>query len=430
MTQRLYMQIYDYYKNLIESSKMEAGSRLPSIRQLAAERNVSRTTVETAYMCLCDDGYIIPKSQSGYFVSKRKVQSGKLSQEDSESVKKEYMYDFTSSGVDPDSFDLSLWRRYLKSALRQTDRMLHYGKAQGEEDLREEIAKFASQNRNCICDKSNIVIGAGVQTLLQILCPLLPGERTVSFDDLSYVQGTSVFKNYGFDIKEKREDAGYIYVSPSYSSHWGDTMQINERFALTEYARENNKYIIEDDYGSEFRYLNKPTPSLQGLAGGENVIYIGTFSKLLLPSIRISYMILPDRLSLVYTKQSYMYNQTVSRADQIALCSFIRDGHLSSQIKKSRKLYQQKSQAFTDILKKEIGKDLKIIKTDSPLFVCCDFPSEKSSNELLSICRDRGLNYIDIDKKGNKIKIAFSISSIPIAKMDEAAKILKEAIKS
>ena len=112
----------------------------------------------------------------------------------------------------------------------------------------------------------------------------------------------------------------------------------------------DRKLIVEDDYGSEFRYFNRPTPSLQGLDGGENVVYLGTFSKLLLPSIRISFMILPQSLTEVYERKKDLYNQTVSKADQIALCSYIRDGHLNSQIKKSRKIYVQKSKILADLL--------------------------------------------------------------------------------
>ena len=428
MKEKLYMQIYDYYKSLIETGKLDTGTKLPSIRRLALERKVSRTTVEQAYMCLCDDGYIIPKSQSGYYVSARRKQRSGEDEKDSIVKSEKYIYDFASSGVDPESFDLSLWRRYIKSALRQTDRLLHYGDAQGEEDLREAVSDFARESRNCICTKSDIVIGAGVQTLLQILCPLLEGEKSICFDDISYVQGTSVFRNYGFKIVKEKEKAAFIYTSPSFASHWGNTMQIADRFALIDYARRNNKIIIEDDYGSEYRYLNRPTPSLQGLDGGENVIYIGTFSKLLLPSIRISYMILPEGLKEKYIKTSYMYNQTVSRAEQIALCSYIRDGHLSSQIRKSRKIYSQKSAYLAKAIKEKMDRSVMIMKTDSPLFLCCSIPYKGDAETLLERCRSEGLNFILMDSDGKVLRAAFSVSSISTENMDRAVEILGRAL--
>jgi len=125
---KLYMQIYDYYKNLIESGKLPEGSKLPSIRRCANERNVSKTTVEQGYMCLCDDGYILPKSQSGYYVSKRgnAMKKAEIKNENKQQ-KPNILYDFASAGVDAESFNMDIWRRYVKSALRQTEKLLFYG---------------------------------------------------------------------------------------------------------------------------------------------------------------------------------------------------------------------------------------------------------------------------------------------------------------
>ena len=429
-TQRkLYMQLYDYYKSLIESGLLGEGARLPSIRRCAEERGVSRTTVEQAYMCLCDDGYILPKSQSGYYVSKRgkQIKRRKLSQK-TDSGESKILYDFASSGVDAESFDLNIWQRYVKSALRQTERLLFYGEPQGEEDLRNEIAKYVRETRNCVCDGDSIVIGAGVQTLLNILCPLI-GQKTVSFDDLSYKQGTAVFRDHGFKVISDREKGEVLYVSPSYATKWGDTMSVAERFSLTEYARENGKLIIEDDYGSEFRYFNRPTPSLQGLNGGENTVYLGTFSKLLLPSIRISFMILPPRLLAEYQKHGEVYNQTVSKSEQIALCSYIRDGHLALQIRKSRKLYIQKSAQIGDALTKKLGERVKIMKSNSPLYVRCSIGGI-STEEFCKRAKMVGISVIPAELNENSAEIALSVSSVGSEKLAEAVKLIEKTVIS
>lgn len=424
----LYMQVYEYYRDLIESGKLKNGEKLPSIRRSALELQMSKTTIEQAYMCLCDDGYLVPKSASGYYVSRRGESKKNNEKSLEKSMENKAIYDFASSGVDGESFDLSLWRRYLKSALRQTERLLDYGEVQGEEELREEIARFAKENRNCVCTAENIVIGAGVQSLLHILCPLMKSRKSVTFDDISYIQGTSVFSDYGFKVTSEKESADIIYTSPSRQTKWGDTMAVSDRFKLTEYARKNKKIIIEDDYGSEFRYVNKPTPSLQGLDGGENVVYIGTFSKLLLPSIRISFMILPESLLEKYRKISQVYSQTVSKADQIALCSFIRDGHLSSQIRKSKKLYSQKSKMLTDALLDEFKKDIKFIKTDSPLFVRFSVKSNVNLNTLLEKSQKAGLRFIGISEAENRVEIALSVSAISTEKISLGASLLKTLI--
>ena len=426
---KLYMQIYDYYKELIESGKMPEGTRLPSIRRCAKERNVSKTTVEQGYMCLCDDGYILPKSQSGYYVSKRgAVQKKSEKKSESRNTKNEILYDFASSGVDAESFNMDIWRRYLKSALRQNDRLLFYGEPQGEYDLRQEIAKYARETRNCVCTEENVVIGAGVQTLLNILCPLIKSKKTVCFDDLSYRQGTAIFSDYGFKVNDDREKSNIIYVSPSYSTRWGDVMSVKERFDLTEYARRNNKLIIEDDYGSEFRYFNRPTPSLQGIDRGENTVYLGTFSKLLLPSIRISFMILPQSLTEMYKKKKDLYNQTVSKADQIALCSYIRDGHLNSQIRKSRKLYTQKSKILTDLLVENFQDEVKILKTNSPLYVRCRFNKNCSAKELCKMAENEGILLIPANTDGDFPEIAFSVATVGQNNLSDSVNLLKKVV--
>lgn len=427
MTQnrKLYMQIYDYYKKLIEDGKLTEGMKLPSIRRCADERNVSKTTVESAFMCLCDDGYIMPKSQSGYYVSKRGVNPKSLTlKEPQENSESKIIFDFSSSGVDSESFNMDIWRRYVKSALRQTEKLLFYGEPQGEIELRREIAKYVQETRNCVCNEENIVIGAGVQALLNVLCPLIKSRKSVCFDDENYKQGMAIFKDYGYKILSK-EKSNILYVSPSYSSKTGDTMSVQERFALVGYARKNNKLIIEDDYGSEFRYFNRPTPSLQGLDGGENVVYLGTFSKLLLPSIRISFMILPDVLLGEYKKKRELYNQTVGKVDQIALCSYIRDGHLNSQIRKSRKLYMQKSKILSDLLIQKFGEKVRIIKSDSPLYVRCIFNLDLSNEQICKTLNDKGISVINSDGNG---EIVLSVSSVSINSLEKATDIMKKSI--
>ena len=426
---KLYMQIYDYYKTLIESGKMPEGSKLPSIRRCAEERNVSKTTVESAFMCLCDDGYILPKSQSGYYVSKRGNTPKKAEiKNENKQEKSNILYDFASAGVDAESFNIDIWRRYVKSALRQTEKLLFYGEPQGEYDLRKEIAKYARETRNCICTEENIVIGAGVQTLLNILCPLLKNKKSVCFDDLSYRQGTAIFTDYGFKVNNDREKSNIIYTSPSYSTRWGDIMSVKDRFDLLDFAQKNNKLIIEDDYGSEFRYFNRPTPSLQSLDGGENVVYLGTFSKLLLPSIRISFMILPQSLIGEYQKKKHLYNQTVSKADQIALCSYIRDGHLNSQIRKSRKLYMQKSKILTDLLIENFGENVTMLKTNSPLYVRCKFNIKSTTKNLCEMAENQGILLICANTCTDFPEIAFSVASVGIESLENAVKNLKNIV--
>lgn len=250
----------------------------------------------------------------------------------------------------------------MKSALRQDERLLSYGEPQGEKEFREVIAQYIKESRNVICTPEQIVIGAGVQSLLHILCPLIKEKRTASFYNPQFRQGRAIFEDYGFQIAEEsgKEDVGVYYISPSQMTKQGEVMSVADRLKLIKEAGRLNFLIIEDDYNSEFKYFQKPAPSIQGLAGGRGVVYLGTFSKMLLPSIRMSFMILPPELLEAYEQRKNGYNQTASKAEQIALTQFIRDGHLAGQIRKSRKTHLAKAAELARTVKQVLGEEVEV----------------------------------------------------------------------
>ncbi len=425
----LYEKIYSFYKQLIETGKLSQGTKLPSIRRCAQIHQVSKTTVEQAYINLCDDGYLLPKSQSGYYVSYKGRQ-----REESRAVKRDentgFASDYASTGVDSTVFDLSLWTKYVKNALKYADRLKDYGIPQGERELREQIANYTSSTRNCVCDETNIVIGAGVQTLLNILCALISDrEKSIYFNDAAYKQGTAVFNDRGYKITENAQNASILYISPSHAGNMGDIISVSRRHSLVEYARKNGKLIIEDDYDSEFRELNRPMPSLQSL-DSENVVYLGTFSKMLLPSLRISYMILPRTLTQRYSEIGRLYNQTVSIPDQIALKSYINDGRLSLQIKKARKLYTLKSKTLTDALTDNFGGRVKIEKTATPLYVRCTLKSGISLNELCRRLKNspQPMRIIPVKEKEGELTVAFSVSAVKAENIEPDIKRMAEIL--
>lgn len=348
-----YLQLYKYYKSLIQNGIMKKGEKMPSIRSCSENFELSRTTVENAYDMLCAEGYITAKAQSGFYVSEVDTGRAELIKTFEESTKRKNQsvrFDMVSSIADKAVFNFSLWRRYVKSALRQDERLLSYGEPQGEYDLRQAICSYISKERSVVCMEEQIVIAAGTQSLLGILCALTKERKTVSFVGSEFKQGRAVFEDYGKSIikYDKTESPmsstpSMMYISASHADSEGGVLSIKDRMELLDYAKHNDILLVEDDYDSEFRYLSKPVPSIQGMNGGQEVVYIGTFSKLLLPSIRISFMVLPLSLVDDYLKIGGLYNQTASKAEQIALCRYLRDGHLSSQIRKQRKLYSQKT---------------------------------------------------------------------------------------
>lgn len=351
-----YLELYEHYKNLILSGMLEPGAKLPSVRRCSLELSLSRTTVENAYAVLAAEGYITAKPQSGYFVSDLLIENERKSVAVVKNYKpqKDCIYDMVTVAADKESFDFALWRRYIKSALRQDTRLLSYGDSMGEADLRVAIAKYVNEQRGVVGTADNIIVSAGTQSLLSILCVLLSEKEKVAFLGFDFPKGRTVFEDYkkhvtvlsnGFDEQILNEcKASILYVSPSHIDSSGSVLQMNERARIVEYARKANCLVIEDDYNSEFRYASHPMLSLQGLDGGKNVVYIGTFSRLLLPSIRIGFMVLPQELCEKYKKRASLYNQTASKAEQIALCQYITDGHLLSRIKRQRRNYSSKSE--------------------------------------------------------------------------------------
>ena len=365
---KVYEQVYSFYVKQIEDGSLKTGDRMPSIRESERTLNVSRTSIETAYLQLAADGYIYSVEKVGYFVSDMVL---RIENENNQVISgnkkesKEYTYDLAVIGEDKTVSCLQLWRRYMKSALRQEERLLNYPNNQGEEDLRQEIAAYVRKTRNIICSADDIVIGAGFQSLLSLLISLIPGEKTISFPTKNFADGATIFKNAGYEVNYRNKECHVIYVTPSYMTKWGEVMTMKRRHELIDHARINNHLIIEDDYQNEFVFSNKATPSLYAMTGGENIAFLGSFSRVLLPSVRISFLILPKGVRKEYDGIKHLYNQTASIAEQIALASFLRDGHLNRHIKKMRRLYEEKRRLMYEGLKKVFTKDASIFMGES-----------------------------------------------------------------
>ncbi len=424
--QPLYMRVYEYYKNMIADGTLKPGQKIPSVRRCSEELEISRTTVENAYMSLAADGYIIAKKNSGFYVTDIRPAGSGEKKVYARDKRSRIVYDFASAGADSESFDFNLWRRYIKSALRQDARLLSYGEPQGEYELRETIASYISASRNVICSPENIVIGAGVQTLFHILCAVTGETKRISFRNPDFRQGIAVFRDHGWEITDERPDV--IYVNPSNMNKFGDVMGVEERFRLIRESLERGQLIIEDDYGSEFSYFSKRTPSLQSLSSGKNVVYTGTFSRLLLPSIRMSYMVLPDDMLEKYLKVASDYNQTASKTEQIALCQFIRDGHMDSQIRKLRKLYSAKSKYLADTLKNCFGGSINILTADNGLNVMAEAETDLTAEEIHRRAVGNGISLTVLKKDEGRVSIILSCTSVKSSDFGEAVSLIRNSV--
>ena len=442
MSERLYVRIYSYYRDLIEEGKMKAGEKLPSIRRLSEQLSVSRTTAEAAYLLLSADGYVTARPNSGYYVADRpgtKASDRRSAPEEALKGQKA-IYDFSAAAVDPEGFRLDLWRRYVKSVLRRDERLYTYGEPQGELQLRQELCAYAARSRNIHCLPEDIVVGAGLQCLLQILCPLLP-PGTVSLPNPFFPQSRRIFEDFGFTAEYRRKDADVIYVSPSRMTRWGSVMSVERRLALLKTAGENGSLIIEDDYESEFVPAGERAPALHSLARGRGVVYLGTFSRLLLPSIRLGYMILPEELARAYRRRAREYNQTASKTEQLALARFIGDGHLEAQARRLRRLYEARTAGQEAALRKVFADSRVTVREGSlcvvltlegedggknkPRYVTEDEETGRIAGQLLSAgIRTDG---VQRDRDG-RIRIVLSSLSCPLDRLDEACQALAGAL--
>ena len=423
-----YLRVYHYYRNLILSGQMKSETKLPSIRKGASELQMSRTTMENAYMLLAAEGYIVSRPQSGYYVTdiaEKQEEGRKIARRHVRKQENPVIYDFATSNVDKESFRFELWRRYMKSAMRQDERLLSYGEPQGEQEFREVLSEYIQKTRSVICSPDQIVIGAGIQSLLHILCPLNHKKRTVFFRDSEFVQGMTVFEDHNYRIAgSAEEEIGMYYVSPSQMTRFGGVMPIQERLELVGRAEKEHFLIIEDDYNSEFKYFQKPVPSLQGLSGGRNVIYLGTFSKMLLPSIRISYMILPPELMETYEKRKNNYNQTASKAEQIALTQFIRDGHLASQVRKSRKIHLAKAEKLAESIHKVFRDTVNVKIGEAGFMVQIIFSNGTDVKKVAKAARKEGLTF----REAEGHTLLLTCAGVESDKYEEAMQILAKCV--
>ncbi len=365
----LYEQLYLGIKNAIISKRIEVGAKLPSKRKLADFLNISQTTIEIAYAQLLAEGYITSKPRVGFFVEAIDdlpyVQKESVLDPVVPVLKQKFNIDFHPGKIDLSGFPFSTWRKYAKNIFdEQYKELLLTGHPQGEYELRTEIAKYVFQSRGVLCSPEQIVIGSGTEQLLPMITQLFDPLSEYAIENPGYKTVNRILKHHnrtiypiqvddeGLRITDlEQTNANIVYVTPSHQFPTGAVLSATRRSQLLNWAaQQTNRYIIEDDYDSEFRYLGKPISSLQGLDKNEKVIYMSTFTKSLMPSLRVAYFVLPNSLLSQYHKIFTYYTSTVPRFDQHILANFMRDGHFAKHLNKMRKSYKKKHDRMTETL--------------------------------------------------------------------------------
>ncbi|WP_326942964.1 PLP-dependent aminotransferase family protein, partial [Aneurinibacillus migulanus] len=417
-----YVQIYRYIKTEIMKGNIPSGTRLPSIRKLAAYLHVGRNTIELAYQQLLAEGYVENRSRVGVFVTefeKDVSMSGSplfsIRQESINVTQRhtEYLYDFRHGNIDQKSFPLSLWRTLSNEIFRtkQTE-VLQYGEQQGELELRREIAHYLYQSRGVSCSAEQIIIGAGIQQLLILLSQLIGIDgQAIAMENPGYDGARAIFNNHRFQVqpipleqdgihlqKLKQSKARIVYVTPSHQFPCGMVMSISKRMQILQWAEEHDGMIIEDDYDGEFKYYTKPIPALQGLDSNGRVVYLGTFSKSLLPSIRLSYMVLPPRLLERYQSDFAIYEQPVSKIHQMTLELFMRNGYWERHLRKVRKIYQKKHAILLSTIENIMGDRVRIIGKNSGLHILVEIQRSITEEQLIEAAKHIGVKVYPTSK--------------------------------
>lgn len=424
----LYQQIYEHIRDEIRQGKLLAGEKLPSTRSLAEYLQVARSTVDFAYGQLVAEGYVEARPCKGYFVShveelfhlseneqqalhmKDGVEKNDVAYTPDTGLTAAVKYDFSPHAISLKDFPYATWKKITKNILVDANsEMFTLGDAQGDKQLRETISRYLHSSRGVNCQPEQIIVGAGTDYLFMLLEKILGRHVPIAMEDPTYKRAYRVFQSfayeiqaipvddYGMDVEKLREtNARVAYVMPSHQYPTGVVMPIGRRIELLKWAKEGkDRYLIEDDYDSEFRYKGKPIPSLQASDRDGRVIYMGTFSKSIAPAIRVGYMVLPLKLLKVYKENCGFYASTVSRIDQRILNEFIKDGYFERYLNKMRKAYRDKHDFLLNHLS-PFEKEFRISGENAGLHILLTSRSHIPENELLKSALKEGVKLYGI----------------------------------
>jgi GntR family transcriptional regulator / MocR family aminotransferase len=399
----LYRQLYSALRAAILAGRLKAGARLPSTRALAAEFGISRNTVMNAYAQLLAEGYVEGEVGSGTYVARtlpddllharvsathvpQQTQAGRMLSRRGALLGATRvptprfpgeLKAFRPGVPALDAFPYELWARLVARRWRRPQRsLLGYGDPAGYRPLREAIATYLGEARAVRCDAEQVIVVAGSQQALDLTARLLLDEGDAAWiEDPGYLGARGAFlgagatlvpvpvDGEGLDVaagKARDPEARLIYVSPSHQYPYGVTMSLPRRLALLEWASRAAAWVLEDDYDSEYRYAGRPLAALQGLDSEGRVIYLGTFSKVLFPALRLGYMVVPPDLVDVFAAARALVDRHSPTLDQAALADFIADGHFARHIRRMRALYAERQAILVEATTHELAGALDV----------------------------------------------------------------------
>ena len=451
----LYEQLYLRIKEAVECGKLLPDEKLPSKRALSKILKISQITVENAYEQLKAEGYIYSIEKRGYFVQAISPRYSPLPvskevpalPEDAGAEK--IRYDLRGERTDIENFPFSVWSKLTRQVLsEQRQTLLQRTPNRGIEELRREIAIYLEKYRGIRTGSKNIIIGAGTEYMLGLLSQLLPSAK-FAFENPGYKKAARVLSANGADVcfvpmdehainieKLEKSSANVVYATPAHHFPLGTVMPIKRRNELLSIMqKKENGFIIEDDYNSEFRFSGRPIPTLYGIDSADRVIYLGTFTQSLCPSLRISYMILPDELNNRYESELSFYSSTVPSFEQYTLLKFIQGGYFERHLNRMRNIYKSRREELISSLKSsDFGSEITVLGNNAGLSLLIKFEG-RSEDELVKSALQNGVcisglsRYYSNGVKPPESTVILGYSALQKGDMENVVNLLRKSWK-
>ena len=479
----LYEQLTRCIKEDISGGVLSPGEKLPGKRSLARNLGISVVTVETAYQQLLAEGYITSEARRGFFVADIRSffpdapgqvydrlshgkgrKSGKVNKsvsgnkqitekgtpESSIIDSRKYLADFSANETSRENFPFTTWAKLSREELsEESSRLVKSSPGNGIPELREAIARHLWSFRGLNCNPENIVVGAGTEYLYSLLIQLLGFHKVYGIEDPGYRKLSRIYQSYGVNLLHIPLDrfgegasalsetgADILHISPSHHFPTGRVMPIRERNEVLKWAAEREgRYIIEDDYDSEFRLVGRPIPALFKADPFGRVIYMNTFTKTLASTVRISYMVLPDGLMEQLNERLSFYSCTVSNFEQYTLTRFIMSGYFERHLNRMRNFYRTKRDRVIRILNESpLAQVMRIREEDAGLHFLLELSMSLSDAEFVRKASEKGVRISPLSayyhNRENAPEHVFIVNYTSLSEeaLPKAAEILAEII--
>ncbi len=457
----IYEYLYRCIKKDILNGVLHADDRLPSKREFARHHQVSLKTVENTYEQLLTEGYIYAEEKRGYFVMPMGSENNKRASGYENHIpfsvyqgnvpEEHYFADFTSNQAAIDKFPFDTWAKTMRSVLTDKNvQLLNSMPPQGLFELRQAIAKYLYGFRGMQVSPDQIIIGAGTEYLYDRLIQLLGNDHIYAVEDPGYQKIMKLYQTHNvpleyIDVDENgmvidklyESRASVVLVSPGHHFPTGSIMPIARRKALLQWAEaDRERYIIEDDYDSEFRFSRKPVPAIQSINNNHRVIYINTFSKTLAPSIRISYMVLPRKLMERYMNTMNFYSCSVSAFEQYTIAEFMNKGYFERHIHRLKKYYKERRDTLLKVLDSSPFQDyVTVDEKDAGNHFLLKVNTNLSDTQLKWYAREHGIKldclseYCVRDKDSFAHTIIVNYSDLDEKSFRKALNVLWEGVR-